>query len=264
MAYRHHETPPFSLLLLYGGAGRRFGGDKGLAEFRGESLVARLLRRMSGISDDVFISSNAPESYAPLGLRVIPDETPGLGPLGGLQAGLKAARHDLLALVAGDMPFASPELFRYLASEIGDADVIVPTHGTARRAGPRRGGRKQAISSADALGGTDTSGSPDTPTRTDTPPNSGDEGNRPIFFEPLHALYHRRCLPAIEATIAAHQRKITDVYPRARVRAVPESSWARVVGAAELVFANANTPEELVCLEGTNAEGLRRGSRKRS
>lgn len=201
---------PCSLVLLYGGAGRRFGGEKGLASFRGEPLVARLLRRLAGLSDDVMISSNAPEQYTHLGLPVIADEVPGLGPLGGLLAGLHAARHDLLAVVAGDMPFAAPRLLRFLAAEIGNAEVAVPTHGGA-------------------------------------PGKSGEPSE--LFYEPLHAIYHRACLPAIAETIAAGQRRIIAAFPRLRVRALPAAAWRSVAAGPELVFANANTVDELARLE---------------
>ena len=39
-------------------------------------------------------------------------------------------------------------------------------------------------------------------------------------FNPLHAIYHRRCLPAIEAMLRQGCLRITDLYPKIRLRLV--------------------------------------------
>jgi molybdopterin-guanine dinucleotide biosynthesis protein A len=63
------------------------------------------------------------------------------------------------------------------------------------------------------------------------------------YEEPLHALYHRRCLPAVQARLARGERRVISFMPDVRTR---------IVGEAELrsfdpdlrSFTNANTPEE--------------------
>lgn len=54
--------------------------------------------------------------------------------------------------------------------------------------------------------------------------------------EPLCAVYHRACIPAIERALAGSIRKVTDVFGDLRVAAfsVPEATW----------FENLNTPAE--------------------
>jgi len=56
--------------------------------------------------------------------------------------------------------------------------------------------------------------------------------------EPLCAVYHSRCLPAIGAALDRHIRKVMDGLAGLRICApsVPESSW----------FRNINTPEEWI------------------
>ncbi|MFH1144015.1 MAG: molybdenum cofactor guanylyltransferase [Candidatus Eisenbacteria bacterium] len=220
-------------MLLYGGAGRRFGGEKGLALFEGRPLVERLLAMLDSISDDVMISTNAPEAYRSCGHRLVPDLRPGWGPLAGIQSGLQAARYDWMAVVAGDMPFASAELLRLLAERAAacapdraavrpaeraeTCAVIVPLHTRAR-------GRE-----------------PDRPTDA---PGAGAPGAAHPQPEPLHALYHRRCLTAIEAVLRAGGRRIVEIYPLVGVCEVAEGTW-RAAGINDRVFANINTPEDL-------------------
>jgi molybdopterin-guanine dinucleotide biosynthesis protein A len=61
--------------------------------------------------------------------------------------------------------------------------------------------------------------------------------------EPLHALYHRRCLAAVTARLAADQRRATAFLPDIRVRYVHEEELRRH-DAALYSFLNVNTPEE--------------------
>lgn len=64
------------------------------------------------------------------------------------------------------------------------------------------------------------------------------------FPEPLHAIYAKRCLPAIEAKLQAEQLKITGFFGQVDVRFVERAEIERfdVNGRS---FTNVNTPEEL-------------------
>ena len=65
--------------------------------------------------------------------RPVADRAPGLGPLGGLDAALGAARHDTVLVVAGDMPFLTAAFLAFLttaAETRDDVDAVVPV--TAR------------------------------------------------------------------------------------------------------------------------------------
>ncbi len=61
--------------------------------------------------------------------------------------------------------------------------------------------------------------------------------------ETMHAVYRKRCLPAIEAALAAGQFKIITFFPHVRVREVPAEELRRF-DPDLLSFWNANTPEE--------------------
>lgn len=61
--------------------------------------------------------------------------------------------------------------------------------------------------------------------------------------EPLHALYHRSCLPAIEDRLEAGDLRMVSFYPAVAVRYVEEPEIA-LFDPEGLTFANANTPED--------------------
>jgi molybdopterin-guanine dinucleotide biosynthesis protein A len=69
-------------------------------------------------------------------------------------------------------------------------------------------------------------------------PRAGDQ------LQTLHAVYGKRCLPAMETRLNAGRLKITGFFDDVRVLEVPEAEVARHADPA-LVFMNVNTPEEL-------------------
>lgn len=117
-----------SVVLQAGGESRRMGRDKALVPFLGRPLIARLAERLGPIADELLVTTNRPDDFGFLGLPLFPDPRPGRGALGGLHAALRAARHEAVAVVACDMPFASAELLRFQAGllESEGADVVLP------------------------------------------------------------------------------------------------------------------------------------------
>ena len=100
-------------LILAGGRGRRMGGvDKGLQLLRGKPMIEWVIARFSPQVDEVLVNANQNQAeYARFGHRVIGDEVAGFaGPLAGLQSGLKAAAHALVATCPCDSPFLPVDL----------------------------------------------------------------------------------------------------------------------------------------------------------
>lgn len=62
-------------------------------------------------------------------------------------------------------------------------------------------------------------------------------------LQPLHAFYHRRCLPIIKNNLEAGRLKIIYVYKECSVRYVEESEF-QAYQDLEKVFSNVNTPED--------------------
>lgn len=62
-------------------------------------------------------------------------------------------------------------------------------------------------------------------------------------LEPLHALYHQSCAPAIEACLQREQRRVIAFYPDVRVRYVDQREIT-IFDRELRSFANANTPED--------------------
>ena len=117
-----------SLVIQAGGRSSRMGEDKALKPFLGRPLIQRVVDRLASIVDELLVTTNRPDDYAFLGLRLVPDLFPGRGTLGGLYTAIACASFPIVAVVACDMPFASASLFeaaiRLLVRE--EVDVVVP------------------------------------------------------------------------------------------------------------------------------------------
>jgi molybdopterin-guanine dinucleotide biosynthesis protein A len=119
----------FSVAILAGGKSKRMGKDKALMTFLGRPLILRILERLQSLSDEVFVMAERPDNYAFIGNPIYPDLEPGQGALGGLYSSLSIATHPFVAIVACDMPFASPSLFEHEHELIISTglDVVIPS-----------------------------------------------------------------------------------------------------------------------------------------
>lgn len=116
-------------IILAGGKSGRMGKDKGLCSFREKALVTYAIEVLQPICGRMIISANNVAGYHAFGYEVIPDEIPGIGPMGGLYSCLKhsSTKHNLV--LSCDTPFVNTQLFTYLLQHLGDYLVVVPRHG---------------------------------------------------------------------------------------------------------------------------------------
>ncbi len=175
--------------VLAGGQSRRMGVDKSLLIYRGKPLLEHIVGQLHRLADEVLIGSNDPIRHGVLGVRVVPDEEPGQGPLMGIFSCVRAARHDRVLVTACDIPDLPVDLLRDLLRQARHADVVLPRHSDGR-------------------------------------------------LEPLPAVYTRRALPALEATLRRGNRRIVDILqePGLRTLFVPLPEG--------MIDRHFNTPEE--------------------
>ena len=111
-------------LIMAGGRGSRMGHvDKGLQPFRGEPMVAHVLRRLGAQTGAMAINANQnPDAYAAFGVPVWADDLQGFeGPLAGLETGLRRCTTPLLATAPCDSPFLPNDLVQRLQQALQDS-----------------------------------------------------------------------------------------------------------------------------------------------
>jgi molybdenum cofactor guanylyltransferase len=116
---------PYSAILMAGGRSSRMGSDKALLLLEGRPLWKIQREKLASIADEVLISAREGMLDTP----VIPDQVPGLGPLGGLESALSVASHERVLVLGVDMPLMTSS---YLARLLGESSAdcgIVPVLG---------------------------------------------------------------------------------------------------------------------------------------
>ena len=119
------KTSPVGPVLgcvVAGGRSSRMGRDKASLVLAGESLLARAVRALSGVCSSVVVSGSV--AATALGLPVLADAVPGLGPLGGIVTVLRFAKQEGAAWVMFlpvDMPLLPISLLPVLLERWSEA-----------------------------------------------------------------------------------------------------------------------------------------------
>ncbi|AHC99836.1 molybdenum cofactor guanylyltransferase MobA [Leisingera methylohalidivorans] len=128
------EIKPLGIILAGGLATRMGGGDKGRLQVGGQSLLSRVVGRLSPQVAGLALNANGdPERFDDLGLPVIADSIEGFaGPLAGVLAGLDWAAEqgaETIVTAAADTPFFPQDLVTRLtaAAEGMDHPLVMAT-----------------------------------------------------------------------------------------------------------------------------------------
>lgn len=199
---------PLTLLVLAGGRSRRMGQDKLWLLLDGVPLIERVVRRVLPLATEVLLSANHSTRCEALANRLRQEGVPArvvadLYPTAGPLAGLHAG-----------LTTAQHDLLLALAGDMPFVNLALVEH---------------LVSLA--------------PGYDVVAPRLPHPATGELAWEPLHALYHRACLPALTARLAAGERRVQSFFPDVRVREIGAAEVARY-DPEERSFFNVNTPEE--------------------
>ncbi|HUY72904.1 MAG TPA: molybdenum cofactor guanylyltransferase [Candidatus Dormibacteraeota bacterium] len=116
-----------SLLMLAGGDSRRMGRPKAWLEVGDTYLLRYVASRLAPAFTDVMVSFAEPEQLEqPVPYRIVFDRKRAAGPLAGIEAGLSAAREEIMFAVACDMPFVTVDLAQAAVAAARGCDAAIP------------------------------------------------------------------------------------------------------------------------------------------
>jgi len=103
------------------------GRDKALLVFDGEPLLVRTVRLVESVAGPTTVIAR-PDDYRSLDLRVIGDDFPGAGPLGGIATALRASQAPWNLIVACDLPYLTEKWLEHLIARAraSRADAVLP------------------------------------------------------------------------------------------------------------------------------------------
>jgi molybdopterin-guanine dinucleotide biosynthesis protein A len=123
MAPRDH----IATFILAGGQSSRMGRDKAMLAPGGIPLLMRTAALLAPLAGPPTIIG-PPTRYSALGYNVIPDDAPGIGPLGGIATALRHSNQPWNLIVGCDLPFLAAEWLEYLTARAieSNADAVIP------------------------------------------------------------------------------------------------------------------------------------------
>lgn len=111
-------------VILAGGTSRRMGADKAGLRLGGATLLQLQAEKLRALGiQDILLSGGACPQLP--GTRVIPDEWPGNGPLGGLHACLRAARNQACLVLSVDAPLVPAAALAHLCLTHRDGATVL-------------------------------------------------------------------------------------------------------------------------------------------
>lgn len=102
-------------LILAGGRSTRMNGNhKGNLIYQDQTFMERIISELKKEAQQIWISYGTDIQREYEGCRIVMDEHPGCGPIGGLSAGLRCCRSEIVMVAPCDMPFLKVNLYRML------------------------------------------------------------------------------------------------------------------------------------------------------
>lgn len=196
-------------VILAGGKGKRFGGDKAFARLGEATLLERALSILDEHLEHTMIVTNSLDDYTGFcQARVAVDIIPGMGALGGLYTAIMLAPTDYVFAVACDMPLLAGSAIKAMISEL---EVFL----SSEKSGEKENLRPSAI----------------------VPEHDG-------MLEPLHSIYSKACIGPIENLIRQGNKKILDLFPKIKTIRVDLAAEC-----SNDIFFNVNTKADLALAE---------------
>ena len=113
---RMEPLPPYTAVVLAGGRAVRLGGRaKPQLEVGGRAMLATVLDAVADAADRIVVGPRQP---VPDDVLLVREEPPGGGPVAALRTGLAEVSTEVVAVLAGDLPFLTAALIGQLRERL--------------------------------------------------------------------------------------------------------------------------------------------------
>jgi molybdopterin-guanine dinucleotide biosynthesis protein A len=121
-------------IILVGGEAKRVHGlEKYFFTHGGKTFIERLLESLTPVVGEIILVAKDPDQCARFAqftdITCVPDIRRGLGPIGGIHAGVLVAKGDELFISGCDMPLINRDVVTLLFSMIDGYDAVIPAWG---------------------------------------------------------------------------------------------------------------------------------------
>lgn len=109
---------------MAGGQSSRMGTDKGLVELNNQAMASFGIELLSSFFEKVLISTNNPD-YTQFNRKLVNDKHKNIGPIGGLEAVMRAVSTKYIFALSCDMPYMEKNIVDKLLSDYSAFDVTI-------------------------------------------------------------------------------------------------------------------------------------------
>jgi len=204
--------------VLAGGGSTRMGRNKALLKLGNKTMIEKVVNPLQSIFNEILVVTNEPEQYDMLeGVKFVRDciNAEGKSSLIGLYSGLKQSETSHIFAIACDMPFVNTGLIKYMVNLLKGEDVIVPFVNTNQNEC-----MVQLLKNRGSVA------------------SSSEK-----YYQPLHAIYGKGCIPEFEMLLEKGKYKITGAFENVNTKKITEEKIKRF-DSHLLCFKNINTYEE--------------------
>lgn len=112
-------------IILAGGKSKRMGKEKALLHIGEKTIIEILVDKLKSFFPNIILSTNNPENFTFLKIRIVEDFYKNVGPLGGIHAGLAESETNRNFIISCDLPLMSDEFINYICSYKTDKKIVV-------------------------------------------------------------------------------------------------------------------------------------------
>ena len=110
--------------ILAGGQSRRLGRNKALVEVNGQPIIEKVVSAIPAKKENIKLVTSSFQTFRFLKLKMISDIHPGLGPIGGVHAGLVDSSFYFNFFLACDLPLISTEVIQTILDSHANQDIF--------------------------------------------------------------------------------------------------------------------------------------------
>ncbi len=231
--------------VLAGGGSTRMGRNKALLKLGDKMMIERVVDPLKNIFDDILVVTNEPEEYNMLkSVKFVKDcvDAGEKSSLIGLYSGLKQSETSHIFAIGCDMPFVNTELIKYMVGLLKNEDVVVPfsSNGSIESIvdsfkNGNMGIRNRNMDIKNRNVGIKN--------KNENAKNGNTDIKNRRYYQPLHAMYGKGCIPGFERLLGRGCYKIANIFEDVNVKKVTEEEIKKL-DPYMLCFKNINTYEE--------------------
>ncbi len=115
----------FTAIVLAGGKSHRMGREKALLPIGDKTIIEILIEKLKPLFPEIILSTNTPNEFLFLKIKMVEDFYKNAGPLGGIHAGLLESNTEKNFIISCDLPLMETDLINFICNFETDKKIKV-------------------------------------------------------------------------------------------------------------------------------------------